>query len=70
MKRVYVFIYNNFLFSFRIEIRNQKTTPVIGTVRIFLLPVKNEKGQPFLFEGSRKLAIELDRYQAKCKISL
>lgn len=41
---------------------NKNTSPVVGTLRIFLLPLNDDKEQKFLYEGSRKLAIELDRF--------
>lgn len=46
----------------RLKVESTNPSPVQGTVRIFLLPLNDDKEQQFLYEGSRKLAIELDRF--------
>lgn len=46
----------------RLKVENTNPSQVVGTVRIFLLPLNDDKEQQFLYEGSRKLAIELDRF--------
>ncbi|XP_055317646.1 phenoloxidase subunit 1-like [Sitodiplosis mosellana] len=51
-------------FSYLFEVENGNSAPVDGTVRIYLLPIKSDKGDPLLFAGSRKLAMEIDRFQA------
>lgn len=46
----------------RLKVESKNTSAVVGTARIFLLPINDDKQQQFLYEGSRKLAIELDRF--------
>lgn len=53
--------------NFRLRVENQKDTAVEGTVRIFLLPVKDEANENFSFDSSRNLAIQVDQFVCKCK---
>lgn len=53
---------------FRLKIENSKSTPVHGTIRIFLLPIYDEKHQQYGFDEARTKAIEIDRFVTKCKL--
>lgn len=57
--------YQHFTYAFEIE--NQNAVSLDGIVRIYLLPKNDEKGNPMVFNLSRKMAIEIDRFRAKCK---
>lgn len=47
---------------FRLKVENTTDAAVQGTVRIFFQPVHDEKGERYLFEGSRSKAVEVDRF--------
>ncbi|KAL0868111.1 hypothetical protein ABMA27_008747 [Loxostege sticticalis] len=49
-------------FNYVIEVNNTTGRPAMGTVRIFLAPVNDERGQPLRFEEQRRLFIELDKF--------
>lgn len=53
---------------FRLKIENSKSTSVHGTIRIFLLPIYDEKHQQYGFDEARTKAIEIDRFVTKCKL--
>ncbi|XP_055308600.1 phenoloxidase 3-like [Sitodiplosis mosellana] len=55
--------YQHFTYSLGVENRND--TIVEGTVRIFLLPIKDEAGEDFSYDGCRKLAILIDQFPSK-----
>lgn len=46
---------------------NAAKEPRKGTVRIWLCSINNEAQQPYLIEGTRKNAIEMDRFAVNCK---
>lgn len=49
------------------KVENQSKSTAQGTVRIFILPIYDEKGQQYLYEGSRNKAVEIDRFLIKSK---
>ncbi|KAL0868113.1 hypothetical protein ABMA27_008748 [Loxostege sticticalis] len=49
-------------FTYVIEVNNTSGRAAMGTFRIFLAPVNDEKGQPLRFEDQRRLFIELDKF--------
>lgn len=49
-------------FYYRITVTNSSSAPIKGTVRIFMCSINNEAGQPYFIEGTRKNAIEMDRF--------
>lgn len=59
-------IMSSFFFD-RIRVTNSSLKELWGTVRIFLCSVNNEAKQPYFLEGTRKNAIEMDRFVLKCK---
>lgn len=48
-------------------VENKNASALQGTVRIFLLPIYDEKGQQLLFDGSRRKCVEIDRFAIKSK---
>lgn len=55
--------------NFRLRVENRNTANTEGTVRIFLLPIKDATGYDFSFDARRSLAIEIDQFRCKCKNS-
>lgn len=51
----------------RLKVESSNKAAVQGTIRIYLLPIIDEKNEELLFEGCRKKAIELDRFLVKSK---
>ncbi|KAJ0173370.1 hypothetical protein K1T71_011546 [Dendrolimus kikuchii] len=49
-------------FTYVIDVNNTTGQTVMGTVRIFIAPTKDDSGQPLPFEEQRKLMIELDKF--------
>lgn len=49
-------------FVYTINVLNDKTTQMRGTVRIFLAPKFDENGEEFKFAELRLLMIEMDRF--------
>ncbi|XP_013143832.1 PREDICTED: phenoloxidase subunit 1-like [Papilio polytes] len=49
-------------FDYVIEVNNSSGKKATGTVRIFLAPITDEKGNKFTFNDQRKLMIELDKF--------
>lgn len=54
-------------FAFKISIKNSNKAPTRGTVRIFMLPRDNERGEPFILNEQRLIAVELDKFAVTCK---
>lgn len=54
-------------FNYVINITNTTGRQAMGTVRIFLAPVNNERGTPMFFRDQRLMMIELDRFPVACK---
>lgn len=54
-------------FSYRIKVENNSNERRTGTVRIFLAPKFDERGQPMQFRDQRLLFIELDKFQVTLK---
>lgn len=40
---------------------------MMGTVRLFIAPTSDERGQPLGFEEQRRMMIELDKFTQNCK---
>ncbi|CAK1552411.1 unnamed protein product [Leptosia nina] len=49
-------------FSYVIEVNNTSGQGVVGTVRLFMAPVQDERGGPLNFNDQRRLMIELDKF--------
>ncbi|KPJ13409.1 Phenoloxidase subunit 1 [Papilio machaon] len=49
-------------FDYVIEVENSSGKKATGTVRIFLAPITDEKGNKLAFNDQRKLMIELDKF--------
>ncbi|KAF9815719.1 hypothetical protein SFRURICE_009236 [Spodoptera frugiperda] len=47
-----------------IEVNNTSGQSVMGTVRIFMAPVQDERGAPLSFDDQRRSMIELDKFTA------
>lgn len=54
-------------FTYTININNEGSAQRFGTVRIFLGPKTDERGQQMLFRDQRLLMIELDKFVVACK---
>lgn len=54
-------------FTYRIEIKNESRTPKRGTVRLFMGPRTDEKGNNIPFGDQRRWMIELDKFTVNCK---
>ncbi|CAB3222263.1 unnamed protein product [Arctia plantaginis] len=54
-------------FKYIIEYNNTTKKTAMGTVRIFLAPTQDEKGQPLEFNEQRRFLIELDKFTAQLK---
>lgn len=54
-------------FNYVIEVNNTSGQSAMGTVRIFLAPVQDEKGQAFTFDQQRRLMIEMDKFTTPLK---
>ncbi|KAG8238622.1 hypothetical protein J437_LFUL018540 [Ladona fulva] len=54
-------------FSYKIQVENNSKESRIGTVRIFLAPKFDERGQPMLFNDQRILMVEMDKFQVTIK---
>lgn len=52
---------------YRITVTNTSSAPRMGTVRIFMYSVNNDSQQPLMIEGTRKNAIEMDKFTVNCK---
>lgn len=51
----------------RMKIENTNASAVQGTIRIFLIPILDEKNEFYDYENARKRAFELDRFMVLCK---
>ncbi|KAL4705469.1 hypothetical protein ACJJTC_001017 [Scirpophaga incertulas] len=49
-------------FTYTIEVNNTSGAATMGTFRVFVAPVNDERGQPLRFEDQRRLMIELDKF--------
>ncbi|XP_071447876.1 phenoloxidase 2-like [Hetaerina americana] len=49
-------------FTYRIQVENNSNSQRMGTVRIYLAPKFDERGQPWLFRDQRNMFIELDKF--------
>lgn len=49
-------------FDYTINVENSSGAQRMGTCRIFLTPVNDERGTPLSFEDQRKLMIEMDKF--------
>lgn len=49
------------------KVENSNAAAVLGTIRIFIVPIFNEKNEPYDYEHARKRAIELDQFVVSCK---
>lgn len=49
-------------FVYTINVLNDKSTQARGTVRIFMAPKFNEKGEEFKYSEMRLLMMEMDRF--------
>ncbi|CAG5047354.1 unnamed protein product [Parnassius apollo] len=54
-------------FDYVIEVDNTRGKNAMGTFRIFLAPITNEKGTPLPFNEQRRLMIELDKFSQSRK---
>lgn len=54
-------------FTYNININNEGSAQRFGTVRIFLGPKTDERGQQMLFRDQRLLMIELDKFVVACE---
>lgn len=54
-------------FQYAINVNNGTNGPTLGTVRIFLAPRFDERGQPFLMRDQRGLMTEMDRFTVSCE---
>ncbi|KAJ8679162.1 hypothetical protein QAD02_014949 [Eretmocerus hayati] len=54
-------------FSYTFTIQNSNDRELIGTLRVFIAPRLDEKGQNLPFNEQRKLMIEMDKFTAKLK---
>lgn len=57
-------------FEYIIKVNNDKSTQVRGTMRIFLAPKFNEKGEEFKFAELRLLMIEMDRFTVNSEFKI
>lgn len=57
-------------YDYTINVQNSGNDQRIGTCRIFLSPVNDERGTPFNFEDQRKLMIEMDKFTVSLKAGL
>lgn len=57
-------------FTYTININNGGSAQRFGTVRIYLGPKTDERGQQMLFRDQRLLMIELDKFVVACKFLL
>lgn len=57
-------------FVYTIKVNNDKNTQVRGTMRIFLAPKFDEKGEEFKFAELRLAMIEMDRFTINRKFNL
>lgn len=55
---------------YTINVVNDKNTQMRGTVRIFMAPKFNEKGEEFKFSEMRLLMMEMDRFTVNCEFEL
>ncbi|XP_046387013.1 phenoloxidase 2-like [Ischnura elegans] len=49
-------------FTYKIQVENTSNSQRMGTVRIYLAPKFDERGQPWLFRDQRNMFIELDKF--------
>ncbi|XP_022120686.2 phenoloxidase subunit 1 isoform X1 [Pieris rapae] len=49
-------------FTYVIEVNNTSGQGVMGTVRLFMAPTQDERGNPLNFNDQRRLMIELDKF--------
>lgn len=54
-------------FTYTININNEGSAQRFGTVRIFLGPKTDERGQQMLFRDQRLLMVELDKFVVACE---
>lgn len=45
-----------------IQVNNTSGAGVMGTVRLFIAPVRDEQGRPLAFSEQKRLMIELDKF--------
>lgn len=57
-------------FVYTINVTNDKSTQMRGTVRIFMAPKFDEKGEEFNFSEMRLLMMEMDRFTVNCEFQL
>lgn len=57
-------------FVYTINVVNDGNTNMRGTVRIFMAPKFDEKGEEFKFNEMRLLMMEMDRFTVDCKFKL
>lgn len=53
-----------------IEVNNTTGRGVMGTVRLFLAPVQDERGRQLAFDEQRRLMIELDKFTQPSEYTL
>ncbi|CAH2093356.1 unnamed protein product [Euphydryas editha] len=49
-------------FNYVIKVNNTSGSGVMGTVRLFIAPVRDEQGRPLPFNEQKRLMIELDKF--------
>lgn len=54
-------------FTYSINITNNTGQQTTGTCRIFIAPINDEHGIPFLFRDQRLMMIELDKFTITCE---
>lgn len=57
-------------FAYTINVSNDKSTQMRGTMRIFMAPKFDEKGEEFKFNEMRLLMMEMDRFTVNCMFEL
>lgn len=55
---------------YTIKVENDKNTQTRGTVRIFMAPKFDEKGEEFKFSEMRLLMMEMDRFTVNCEFKI
>lgn len=55
-------------FTYTLNVKNASGAQRFGTVRIFLGPKTDERGQQMLFNEQRLMMVELDKFVASCKL--
>lgn len=57
-------------FTFIVNVNNKKEAAAKGTVRIFIAPKTDERGQPIPLVEQRRLMAEMDRFTATREIQI